>query len=72
MVILVFPSSEAFKRRSKIPPVPFTNGTKTLSMAVISAGLIKARAVLAAGAANPVAERLLTAVRKFSRIVLTF
>ncbi|KZK06098.1 hypothetical protein V4_2224 [Lactococcus cremoris] len=41
-------------------------------MAVISAGLIKARAVLAAGAANPVAERLLTAVLKFSRIVLTF
>ena len=72
IVILVSPNAEAFKRRSKIPPVPLTNGTNTASIAVMSGGLIKAKAVLAAGAAKPVAVRLLTAVRKFCKIAVTF
>ena len=72
IVILVSPNAEAFKRRSKIPPVPLTKGTKTASIAVMSGGLSKAKAALATGAVKPVAVRLLTAVRKFCKIAVTF
>lgn len=46
IVILVSPNAKAFNKRSKIPPVPFTSGIKTASIAVFTGGLSKARAAL--------------------------
>ncbi len=72
IVILVSPNAEAFNKRSKIPPVPFTSGIKTASIAVFTGGLSKARAALATGAAKPVAVKSSTAALKFCKITLTF